>query len=707
MRDEAHLRTESHLRDLFETMSPEEQEWALAALESRDRGDDSIMRSIVAPDYKWEPPSIRQFFEDDYYAGKKGRTVYPLIRDEVEEIFIKDQSEVILTGSIGWGKSYAASFGLAYDFLWLTCLANAQEYCGIAPGTDIVMMNLSVTGTQAHDGLYKYVRDILQSMPVFRDRFPYDFDHPKWAPNFRNENILFKCGGSTEFGAIGSNVIGGALDEANFMIGVRKSKRARMAGELDQAKVLYDQIARRRKSRFILPGGRVPCRFWLVSSVQFPGDFLEQRTEAARLNDSVAVLHHNQWTPRMSDPVRGKSFSGKFFVVFTGNAANRSHIVAEDSNDVDFDSIEIPPGCHLDRVPVELRPEFTEDLHGAIRDVIGWPTLAINPLFEDPSILKDCYTDPDLGDIPRAHPFEQLSTCIIDPSEIRFELIPRTRETIQDHFGKPTSSYRTVPTLNSRAPRYVHVDLSETSDATGVAIGHCAGHKDVLTSMKLPDGDGGEELVKLVERRPIIIIDVMMKFTAPIGGRIDISAVRPMILALSKMCGYRYKLITYDQYQSAESIMAFNQMGITSEKYSVDREDGPYLALRSAIKQRRFSCYNYEPLLQDIGSLQHDVAKKKVDHTPGGTKDVSDCVAAVVAHVERFHPRVTLPLAASKGHIQTFFAQRKEDEHKFIGVMSDINQVQKSTQQRTTERLHELGLDEDDEENWDVWKDDD
>ena len=203
-------------KELYLQMTPEEQEYVLTILAELDQeGESETYKDLVSVDYKFEPPSWRQFVEDEYYAGKMGKTLYPMIVDEFEEIFLKDVSEVILSGSIGWGKSYGASFGLAYDLVWLLCLADPQTYCGIAAGTDITLLNLSVTGRQAQGGIYSYVSEFIKDMPFIKENFGHKYDFEKHGPQFFEEHVKFICGGSSEFGAIGSNMIGGAMDEAN------------------------------------------------------------------------------------------------------------------------------------------------------------------------------------------------------------------------------------------------------------------------------------------------------------------------------------------------------------------------------------------------------------------------------------------------------------------------------------------------------------
>jgi hypothetical protein len=67
-------------------------------------------------------------------------------------------------------------------------------------------------------------------------------------------NIKVKPGGGQDIAAIGQNVIGGIIDEVNFMAVVEDSKLMRDGSVYDQAAENYNSIARRRESRFMQQG---------------------------------------------------------------------------------------------------------------------------------------------------------------------------------------------------------------------------------------------------------------------------------------------------------------------------------------------------------------------------------------------------------------------------------------------------------------------
>ena len=422
-------------------------------------------------------------------------------------------------------NSYITSGGMTYDLYRLLCLRCPQEYYGLAAETPLVMMNLSVTQKNAENVLGKYVQRLCQNSPWFEDHF-YKGDakrKDRRPTDFPEKNMAFMTGGSTEFSAIGENLAGGALDEANFMVGVRRSRRAVMAGELDQAQILYDGVSRRRQSRFV---SRPPARLWLVSSKQFPGDFLERRMKTLRESGDkrTFIIDHPVWEPRLSSPHH--VYSGDFFILFIGNATTRSYILDHDPVRADFDleaaGFVAPMGCEYLLVPVEHQKEFEQDINGAIRDLAGRAILASNPFFPDLGVLSDAVCVKELGDINRQHPYEYESTEICSPALLRTERLPRHVD----------SEGRIRPALNPDMPRFAHIDLAKNHDAAGLVIGHFGGRKDIpvtiLDIVKGPDGlplqgEHGPQQTKTtyIEQRPIIIFDFKLRYVAPRGGIIS------------------------------------------------------------------------------------------------------------------------------------------------------------------------------------------
>lgn len=147
-----------------------------------------------------------------------------------------------------------------------------------------------------------------------------------------------------------------------------------------------------------------------------------------------------------------------------------------------------------------------------------------------------------------------------------------------------------------------HIDLSLTTDATGIALCHKEGDK--------------------------IIVDLKMKIKAPEGGEIDIAAVRGIIYEL-KARGFSIQKCTFDQFQSASSIQEFNNMGINSERLSIDKDLACYETFKEAVNLGRVKFYRNEDFLMELRRLELKDGKK-IDHPKGGSKDLADAVCGAV-----------------------------------------------------------------------------
>jgi len=167
-----------------------------------------------------------------------------------------------------------------------------------------------------------------------------------------------------------------------------------------------------------------------------------------------------------------------------------------------------------------------------------------------------------------------------------------------------------------------HVDLALSGDACGIAVGHYGG----VTS------EGGVK----------VVIDLMLRMTGTRENKIEIARVRDYIYALSAL-GFKFGIITYDGWQSSDSIQILQRKGYRAEVLSVDKTPVPYNDLKEAINQGRLDYYMVpsgdsgnpsasEVFVKEAMQLE-EIEGKKVDHPPKGSKDVSDAVAGVVHHI--------------------------------------------------------------------------
>jgi hypothetical protein len=126
----------------------------------------------------------------------------------------------------------------------------------------------------------------------------------------------------------------------------------------------------------------------------------------------------------------------------------------------------------------------------------------------------------------------------------------------------------------------------------------------------------------------VIYLDLMMQIKAPPNGEIIFSKIRDMIFDLKKR-HFDIRGVTFDGWQSQDSIQILKDHGMDAEVLSVDRNSEAYDTLKDRFYYKKIKMYYFEPFIREVKRLEF-VDGKKIDHPPHGSKDVSDAVAGVV-----------------------------------------------------------------------------
>jgi hypothetical protein len=387
------------------------------------------------------------------------------------------------------------------------------------------------------------------------------------------------------FAALGSGFIEAknCLDEINFMAQVDRSKRSADGDRFDQAVALYNSISRRRKSRF-MKAGHLPGMLCLVSSKRYPGQFTDQkldeaaREERRRGSSPIFVFDKTTW-----DVKPAGTFSGATFPVFAGDETRSPRVLTgEDATAIDQSLI-------VD-VPVEYRPDFEMDLVSALRDIAGRSTQASHPFLMNTEAVAACFGR-------RRSIFSRADVDFVET-----DLALHTRN-IKD----------------PQHPRWIHIDLALTGDSAGFAIGHVPR----FTNIKR-----GNE----IERLPVVVIDGTLEIRPPKGGEIQIWKVRDLIYLLSD-AGMNIRWVSFDGFQSADSIQILRQKGLMTGIRSMDRSPKGYELLKTALYDGRVEVPEDPKLLAELRMLERDTRTGKIDHPTHGSKDVADALAGVVSEI--------------------------------------------------------------------------
>jgi len=572
-----------YVESLKKYLAPDELEVIESLLDKVTSGNSEVINALENWLYEERPVSIEQFLFDPYYLGNVAQNTYPVLVEDLKEIFSRNYYEVVLSGSIGWGKTYLASLIMCRVIYEVSCLRSPQLVYGLSPDSKIYFVNISVTQRQSREVINENITSKLLRSPYFTERLGIKATRDEV---FMKKGLRIYGSASSDTNVLGLNVFGAVMDESNFM-----QVRRRRTGEgfVSNAELIHDAIIRRMKSRY-MTAGKVPGIFVIISSRQSQDDFTEKRIAAAVTDPGIFVREYALWDvkPGYEDSPR--------FKVFVGNSVYAPAIINKD-NEAHYAKLAEREDIPIIDVPEEYKEDFETDLMGALRDIAGIGVWSIKRYIRQPQKVLAAVDN----DIP-----------IIWSSGVRWQ------------FG--TGGKLITPTswgdIDREAIHVVHIDTSLTENSTGIAMGYISGvHKRKM---------GEEE-----EIAPIICIDFLLEVVPPLEGEIDFGVIRNIIYELRDRLGFNIQLVTMDRFQTAEMAQRLRERDFEVKFVSLDRDIEPYELLKAALYDERVKYPHSETLIRELTQLIYDPQRNKVDHPPDGSKDLADCVAAVVYNLEK------------------------------------------------------------------------
>lgn len=538
--------------------------------------DNSQIEEVIK--WRWKPVDVRTFICDPYYLNKK-EEIYPKVLEELVEINSGKYVEVVFTGGIGSAKTTSALYTCAYQLYLVSCMAEPHRVFKQDSAAEMLFIFQSINAKLAKGVDFNRFKSMLEGSQYFKDKYPFDKNVESKLVFPRRLEVVPVSGSDTA--AIGQNVIGGLIDELNYMAVVEKSKQSADSGTYDQAVALYNSIARRRKSRF-MQQGKLPGILCLVSSKKYPGQFTDVKEEEAKTDPTIYIYDKRVW-----DVKPDGTFTAGWFYVFIGDLARKPRVLAEDEVVDEKDR-------HLVvRVPNEFREEFRKDIINGLREIAGISTLARHPYFLETEKVSRCMKK------------EHLSIFSTNKTD----------------FVTSKLAIRKSAIYRPELPRFAHIDLAISGDSAGVVIGTVTGFKSMQQL-----GVNGNDL----EMMPIIRIDGTLEVKPPQGAEIQFWKIREILVLLRKL-GMNMRWVTFDSFQSTDSQQLLRQQGFVTGMQSMDVVPcKPYDFLKSAMYDGRVEAPHHEHLLTEILSLERDMKTGKIDHPPNMSKDVADALAGVV-----------------------------------------------------------------------------
>jgi hypothetical protein len=255
--------------------------------------------------------NLEKILHDPYYLGLKKvlptsrpeeNCLYPVHEEDILAIYEENRKRpinlVILIEGIGAGKTTLYSVMTWLEWFRLTTKYDPHRFYGMMKDEIIAFIAMNRSEAQAR-------RVTLQKVfPKFQTQFNMEYFPPSkrrgqeiWIP--RNNTLIF-AGTSSAASALGYNIYGGGVDEANSLEVVEGGKRGQSVADVyDAAEEMHNAIVGRQKSRFINPDtGWLDGMLFMISSSRYPNDYLEKKArEHFKLgsNSHIFVRRRTTW----------------------------------------------------------------------------------------------------------------------------------------------------------------------------------------------------------------------------------------------------------------------------------------------------------------------------------------------------------------------------------------------------------------------------
>lgn len=603
----------------------------------RNKKSTSVQIREIIPVDKW--------LESEYYVGMDGMKLYDYWKQVIFDIHNSKVpiNEVVITGSLGIGKTTLAVFLMLRKMYEMSCFTNIPLlFPNMMANSNIVFTYFMMTKKQAESTGFRQFREVVDSIPYFRSDFPRNFDinsRLEWP----KQHLMFIYGSSSD-DFIGMNAIGSILDEANFF----KVGAGGASMQPDYTKVfsLYESITNRSKSRF-RSHGRDSSLSILVSSPTTESSFTQTRIEASANDPSTYVISAKPWEVKPKG-----TYSDIYFWIFTGSDNIDPCVInsIEDINricegfgadkfseyvELDYAVSKLPTfiTSSMMKVPYDFKKNFEVNILRSMQDIAGVSITPVGRLFTSKPIYNKRIVE------TLRHPFTRDVFSVSTGDELRIHdyLIPGFRF------------------IDPEKPHFIHVDQSTTSDCTGFGLCHIERVENINGSPK-----------------PIIQTDIMLRITPPAPPRkISIAKVRDFIFYLRDYLGVNIAKVTYDRFASADSIQILNEGGFETDFLSVDRNDKPYMALVNLFYEDQIELYSYEPFENEFFSLIHYRDQGKVDHPSNNAKDTSDAICGAVYNALQFDLSKSYSLMDSYENSFLSSLSSQEDDESFM-TLKDV-----------------------------------
>lgn len=517
--------------------------------------------------------------------------------EECQCIYVDSDEHLYLTDDliVTHNTLVAVTLGL-YELYRMLCLKDPYVHYGLQPIDLITFAVINITMDAAKGVAWNKLQSMIQMSPWFMSHGTVNkADLPEWKPPKGIELIY----GSQTRHVIGRAVYWCFEDEVSFQPNQDVEKQK------EKAKTLVNTVTARMQSRF-MHGDVNPTIFVLASSKRTEQSFMETFIEGKKKNESKTtwVIDEPQWI------IRTDKNSDRKFKVAIGNKFLNSEVLPLNISEHDL-QIYINKGFKILDVPIGYYESFLDDIDIALTDIAGISTSNVTRYIAGPRVAA--IKKPNIQNL--------FTQDVIEVGDAPDDLTQ-----YKDFFDMERLDLK----MKSR-PMYIHMDLSERGDKTGIA--------GVWIIGKKPHQEGVPDSKELYYRAAFSV-----SIKAPKGHAISFEKNRQFIYFLRES-GFSIRGISTDTFQSFDTGQMLKAKGFNYETISVDRLTDrvcqPYLALKNAIYEERLELYENKLLTEELIGLERD-SNGKIDHGPSGinSKDQADALCGALynasKHAEEF-----------------------------------------------------------------------
>lgn len=492
-------------------------------------------------------------------------------RGTVYDVSVPSTHLFLSRGVVNHNSSFSNML-ICYYLYRVFSSGDLYSYFGIMQGSPIYILYFSVNLKTAERSGFKQLRSMLDSSPWFSRHMPRD---KNIESSIRFGNGLSIEFASSESHAIGLNVVGAIIDEANFRRGVG----AGLMSEYTEVQQLAQQLEDRLKSRFSRDAGtRMLSLMLYISSASYASSFIEDKMLELRSSSQGRVVRAVQYK------ICPQNYSSEMFEVFCGyqqimpcivqNAAHRETLVKAMGQPLSV--------CeeYFELVPKDLEKQFKKNIYLAIQNHCGRSTFAKGAFVTNYGVVLQAYDDEVLA----SRPVGQDSLVVSDQDDIPISSI----------FDFTSYPYRD----RSHA---LTLDLSLTGDHGSLC---CVRY----------DGRNAEGQHVHTE---VFNLDIV---PPQFPGMLRISKVEAFLLWLGDWINIA--AFSTDAFQSEQLRQnVCESLGLPNVRLSLDSSDIPALMWLSMVVDGRLRLQYLERQDREIREAVHDVAKHRVVKAQGSTDD--------------------------------------------------------------------------------------